>query len=684
MHKRVLIWVESYQGSGHLVTAIRLARALSAEKILVDIASSNFSLGGQDKYYKGPHNPFNTILLPGFQNALGIVTEGGLDKRLDDSWHEHRRSILDFAVRSNRYDAVVIESWPFMKSPQHDIELEGLLEAAHDVEARIYCLVRDIIPVNPTRGPEKRFRNGLWGGSAETLVTNLHEHALEVVIRGDNELHPFVDSFERAAEIEDITNAPGYFVNSARTRNDHSYAVDKPVLISSGGWYAGDALRFYTICLAARKHAGPLARNPWLVFVPWSAEIHEFTAIRKIAECASPDGAIQVVRNGGAFERLLPHAALSINAASYNTCLEALACETPFVVVPLATSEQVVRARRLHVSGLAGIASLPTNVAADSNSSSLMIEVAAEMWGSVVESTYALRDRLRHHSVQLNGAQRFATRLARESAKSPRLCARIHQTGHRRSEIHLPPVEALILDWDDTIVCPGDAVALSYQFALEQMTLHGYVRCRDWTLETKRRGLAPYDPLTFFSELFGDATAGEKAYSLQVSQYRELIRNGAVRMQEGAAELLSFCKTLGLPMAVVSNSPQETVALGRNTLLVPDMHDLIVIGTGANRPPKPNPHTMRLAVAAMEDKYSMRLEAPEGIYSIGDSYQREGRASIEMGFTFIRFGRPPSKRTRLEEVNTHATVASHWELIGLLKDVLAASSRAGRFETVHA
>jgi FMN phosphatase YigB (HAD superfamily) len=484
---------------------------------------------------------------------------------------------------------------------------------------------------------------------------------MQVVVRGDNRLHPFSESFDRAEQIKDLTYAPGYFVKTPTIQNDHKYSLSKPVLVSIGGWYETDAVQFYTISLKSRKFSGKLSRNPWIVFMPGSTPEEDFEEMQRLAKTEAADGGITVVRNSQEFKKFLPSALLSLNKASYNTCMEAISYGTPLVVVPFDRAEHIIRARGLEREGVAGVASIPgTRPLVDSVCGSA--NSPAE-WGQLIDDIYSRRGMLREHRIQLDGAEKFAKKIVDDVIPTSKTTSVYRPVVKRRSLASLPLIDALIFDWDDTLVDLGSAVDMSFDYAIDSMVRRGNRKVYDWTIANKRNRTAPYSPPEFFCQMFGSTAVGQEAYALQMQCFHELISEGAVRIKDGVPEVLDYCRECGLPMAIASNSPQIVLELGRKALLGPGFQDLIMIGTDCNIPSKQESQILEMALSRMKEKYDVSLGVLESIYSIGDSYEKDGYPSIKLGFTFIRFGSIAASLDRLEDLNTAATLSSHSELL---------------------
>lgn len=660
----VLIWVESYGGSGHLNLSVNIARELKSAGHSVTIASSNLS--------KNTHVPYSfkredilaeeidILDMPVLMDETGELTENKIERRFDSAWHEKRRNILETDIETQKYDAIIVESWPFTRSPVYDIELTGLVEAAHSVGAKLYTTVIDIPSVSNRHGYQG-FRRGRWGGDPETCMKNIRTHGFEIIPQGDSFLHPFSENYPEFQGVTDLVHELGYFVRNGDDilLNDLVYHEDKPVLVAVGGTFGYDAKSHLETGIQSRKYSGQLSNNPWHIFVPMQASEEDFEELKRLAKQEDPDGKIIVQRNSLAYKDMIPDAALVLIKGAYNSTMEALLSRTPFVTAPIGKNEQIKRSQKYQEKGIAPILLTPETSRVVGGSISAPTE--PEAWGGVIDQCY--KDRIIHTQnmgkVNTNGLKNFVEKLEQDLSHKP--LGMDHQFSIVQSETFAayeektrniawkhsiksayPEAKAFILDWDETCVDNFGLADFVFAEVDKVMADRGCDVINAITLADKRGATAPYNPKDFFALKYG-AVNGADAYDLYEKIYFDVMDEFIVE-NNGLEYFLQDCNRQGIPVVVVSNSPAYIVQRGRDILslkrsLSEDCYkNLHVIGTGDGVRYKPDTHMMEMAFDYLEKQYlrthGRELEV-ENVYSVGDTFSKDGVPSIKMGFNYI-------------------------------------------------
>ena len=165
MTKKALICVDSYVGSGHLNAMILLARALQEKGIEVTMATGNVRKDGSVDYSLDMSG-IKTVALPGLERD-GLRTQESREyARFNSDWHEERKATLEDLIHKEKFDTVITETWPFSLSPLYKIQMLGVVQAAHDVGAKLYACPMDRIQRNGSAEFTKGFRKQMWGKSA--------------------------------------------------------------------------------------------------------------------------------------------------------------------------------------------------------------------------------------------------------------------------------------------------------------------------------------------------------------------------------------------------------------------------------------------------------------------------------------------------------------------------------------
>jgi len=333
MTLRAFIHVQHLLGTGHVVRAAAIGKALAARGVEVVLASGNkipptldtSGLGIIDlPPVKSPDAVFNRL-----------VTPDGTD--IDDAWKERRVAATLDAFAAREFDLLLTETYPFGRR-QFEFELSALLAAAKSCAhpPMIATSIRDIL----VRKQE------LW--KEEWMADQALQHYDRVLIHADPDFIELKDSFPFADRVEHLVRYTGY-VGGAERPSPPDGDGENEVIISCGGGAVAKGL------IEASLDARPLSRRAseltWRLLIGHDVSDKEFEAYR-----ASASGGMIVERARPDFPGLLKRARLSVSQAGYNTVLDILIASVPAVFVPFAQvkeTEQAQRAEALAAHGRA-------------------------------------------------------------------------------------------------------------------------------------------------------------------------------------------------------------------------------------------------------------------------------------------------------------------------------------------
>ncbi len=333
---KALVYVQHLLGTGHVVRAAALGRALAARGVGTVLLSGNRVPPTVDT------GDMKVIELPAARSAddsfSSVVDEGG--RPIDDRWKVRRRDRLLAAFDETAPDILLTETWPFGRNA-FAFELEPLMEASRLLVPRpvVASSVRDILVRK--NDPEKERRMADRALSACDLV----------LVHGDPAFVRFEDSFPFATEIAALTRYTGYIDTGADTPEPPPGDGTDEVIVSCGGGAVGAAL--LETALAARALSKLASGLRWRLLV--GSDLDDLV----LADLKTGAGeGILVERARRDFPGLLRRARLSVSQCGYNTAVDVLAAGCAAVFVPFARgaeTEQSQRAEALAARGLAAI-----------------------------------------------------------------------------------------------------------------------------------------------------------------------------------------------------------------------------------------------------------------------------------------------------------------------------------------
>lgn len=328
MSASVLIAVTHLLGSGHLVRAANLARALVQGGFSATLASGGMPLRVMDG------EPFAFVQLPPIRTEgtdfRTLLDEAG--EPIDPERKTARIAMLAELATRLRPDVVIVEHFPFGRR-QLAGEFLALIAAvkAARPEALVLSSVRDVLVTpRPDRIAE-----------AEERIAGVFD---AVLVHGDAGFLPLDRSWPVGEGLAAKLRYTGYLADDRPV----GPAQDNGEVIVSGGGSAA-ALPLFACAVAAARLDRSGRR--------WRLLAGRGMADTDLALLAAdaPDKVV-IERARPDFPALLAGCAVSISQAGYNTVLDLVAAGRPAIVVPFDAgneTEQTVRAEAMERAGLA-------------------------------------------------------------------------------------------------------------------------------------------------------------------------------------------------------------------------------------------------------------------------------------------------------------------------------------------
>ncbi|MCR4524235.1 MULTISPECIES: glycosyltransferase family protein [Bosea] len=328
MSASVLIAVTHLLGSGHLVRAANLARALAQGGFSVTLASGGMPLRAMEG------EPFAFVQLPPIRTEgtdfRTLLDEAG--EPIDPERRTARIARLEELAARLRPDVVIVEHFPFGRR-QLAGEFLALIAAVKAVrpEALVLSSVRDVL-VTPR--PDRIVE-------AEERIAGIFD---AVLVHGDAGFLPLDRSWPVGEELAAKLRYTGYLADDRPVGT----AQDNDEVIVSGGGSAA-ALPLFACAVAAARLDRSGRR--------WRLLAGRGMAEDDIGRLAfEAPGRVVIERARPDFPALLAGCAVSISQAGYNTVLDLVAAGRPAIVVPFDAgneTEQTVRAEAMERAGLA-------------------------------------------------------------------------------------------------------------------------------------------------------------------------------------------------------------------------------------------------------------------------------------------------------------------------------------------
>ena len=337
MSFRAFIHVQHLLGTGHVVRAAAIGKALAQRGVEVTLASGNAIPPTLDPAgltivelppVRSPDARFNRLVTPDGQD-------------IDEEWKNARVQATLEAYAANEFDLILTETYPFGRQ-KFAFELEPLLEKAK-VQAKpplIATSIRDILVR----------KKQLW--KEEKMADDACAFYDRILVHSDPEFIQLEDSFPFADRVAQLVRYTGYVGGASRPKARSGDGEDE-VIVSCGGGAVAESL------LSAALEARPLSRRAedatWRVLIGHDVSEDAFAIYAK-----SAGNGLVVERARRDFPELLKRARLSVSQAGYNTVLDILIAGVPAVFVPFAQeseTEQTQRAEALATHGRAVVTS---------------------------------------------------------------------------------------------------------------------------------------------------------------------------------------------------------------------------------------------------------------------------------------------------------------------------------------
>ncbi|WP_299812051.1 glycosyltransferase [uncultured Roseibium sp.] len=372
MSFKAFIHVQHLLGTGHVVRAAGIGKALAARGVEVTLASGNRIPPTLDT------GRLTIVELPACKSPDAafkrLVTLDNQD--IDETWKSARVNASIQAFEADDFDLLLTETYPFGRR-QLDFELTPLLETAR-ARAKpplIATSIRDIL----VRKKE------LW--KEEWMADQALRYYDRILIHSDPDFIQLADSFPFADRVAPLVRYTGYVGGGARPAAEASDGEDE-VIISCGGGAVAEGL------LSAALDARPLSRRaedtPWRVLIGHDVSPEAFA----VYQGRAGKGVI-VERARRDFPELLKRARLSVSQAGYNTVLDILIAGVAAVLVPFAQANETEQSQRAQALANHGRAIVVPEAG-----------LTPERLAAAIDDALALPRS--HHQVMLGGAEKSA------------------------------------------------------------------------------------------------------------------------------------------------------------------------------------------------------------------------------------------------------------------------------------
>jgi predicted glycosyltransferase len=321
---KVLIYVQHLLGIGHFQRMAFIAEACLAAGMKVKLVSGGRAV---DTLILATDVVSHLPSVHAQDERFEVYLKRNGDE-VDQPYLDLRRDMLfDYCFDFNP-DLIVIESYPFGRN-YFKGEIMPLLEFAKAKDVPVISSVRDILV---KKEDKKQVR----------AVKLLNDYFTAVLVHGDSNLAPLDLSFSAFDKVEIPVTYTGYISQTIKSGKGE---FQKPtILVSAGGGAVGKDL-IETVLKCAHKFED----YDFHIATGWNVEESAFESFKKKAL----DNVVLEKFNPH-FRDQLPHAALSISQAGYNTTIEILVSKCRSIMVPFETeteTEQFDRASILAKTG---------------------------------------------------------------------------------------------------------------------------------------------------------------------------------------------------------------------------------------------------------------------------------------------------------------------------------------------
>lgn len=208
----------------------------------------------------------------------------------------------------------------------------------------------------------------------------------------------------------------------------------------------------------------------------------------------------------------------------------------------------------------------------------------------------------------------------------------------------LPPLKAVLFDWDQTMAHSNELYRRTREITFRELFGEDYMRGRDFS---SLRGRSVHEYFIEHYRNTGDVDWEEKSRAA----YARFVENGKnlfdslpeqekTRLFDGARKTLEGLIERGIPVAIVSNAPQEFI----HDLMLPKLlgeplaSKLVGVGLTYEEEGKPHTDTCQRALAALKERGFLSDSVdPASIYFVGDSAEHDVEVAYRMSFTPVLY-----------------------------------------------
>lgn len=318
---RIMCWVQTLLGSGHLKRQLMIADAAISAGCPIMIAC-----GGASGQFDLPAS-VDWVQLPALKSKdmsfSELIDESG--RPVSSQLWTQRQAMLRAATQSFQPDVVMTEMFPFGRRKFRH-ELANWFDSFNP-NVRVVCSLRDIL-VSPKR-PERALQT-------KELVLERYD---QILVHSDPSIQTLADTFPYADDIAHKTVHTGYIVD---TRAQPTHSTSWHVCVSVGSGVVGRKL--IEDAMICHQNTGSRGK-PWLIVTGKQVDPSD---LERWKAQAGPNLVIEQFRSD--LPEAIAASDLSISQAGYNTVVETLHAGTPMVLVPFETEtedEQIQRAIRM-------------------------------------------------------------------------------------------------------------------------------------------------------------------------------------------------------------------------------------------------------------------------------------------------------------------------------------------------
>lgn len=376
MTARILFWVQSLVGAGHLARTMRICDGLARSGFEVKSAH-----GGM---------PHDMIPLPAGVSSeqlppvrardllmTELVDQNG--RGIDAAWWSHRTAALKALIDRTRPDIFITETFPFgrRRFQAELLPLLGTLKARPNPPL-ILASLRDIL-IRPEKAQNARAMVGI----AQKFYDGL-------LVHGDPKAARLTDVFPEAAPLESRIHNTGYV--TGMHSHGFSNAKREGVLVAAGAGAMGTGL--LRLALGA-YNAGAAPDQHWTII---TGPLAESQLVQDLEAARGPR--LIVLRQTNDLPMRMAAAALCVIRGGYNTVMEGLGVGARLLVVPYAEGKEIEQSARAQIFSRLGLITYAEE--AKLSGESLREEIGHAMQKSLADPSTSL---------DLNGIARAAEKV---------------------------------------------------------------------------------------------------------------------------------------------------------------------------------------------------------------------------------------------------------------------------------